>query len=372
MKTSEIVPIVKETFNQWWTDNVPRLSAALAYYTVFSMAPLLVITIAVAGLVFGREAASGELFNQIGALMGQEGAKAIQSILQSANKPATGTLALIAGVATLVFGASGAFVALQDSLNTIWGVKPGSEQSGIFALLKSRLLSFAMVLGIGFLLLVSLVISAALAAAGKYMGGVLPIPAFVFEALNFVVSLGIVTFLFALIYKVLPDADYPWRYVWLGAAMSAALFTLGKFLIGLYLGKSSVASAFGAAGSLIIVLVWVYYSSQLVLFGAEFTQVYVNRFGPGSRPKANCVQVHKCNPADQQQPTPAPGIAGMVPLLDASQQLPQPEHALAASGPSESPKPALVLRHPYAAFTLMGALTTSLAAAVLRKPPKAA
>jgi membrane protein len=286
MKVTQAVPLLKETFNQWWADNVPRLSAALAYYTLFSLAPLVIITVAVAGFAFGREAATGQLYAQINQLVGADGARAIQSVVDSANQPGTGTVALVFGVLTLLAGASGAFVALQDALNTIWGVQPNPEQSTVRGFIRSRLLSFAMVLGIGFLLLVSLVITAALAFLGKYMATVLPIPPGALYVMNLGVSLSVITALFALIFKLLPDAHFSWRDVWVGAAMTAVLFTLGQFLIGLYLGRGSVGSAFGAAASLVVVLVWVYYSAQVVLFGAEFTQVYVNKYGAGSRPAA--------------------------------------------------------------------------------------
>ncbi len=289
MRTNQIVPVLKETFNQWWDDNVSRLSAALAYYTLFSLAPLVMIAVAVAGLVFGREAASGELYAQIQRLAGSEGARAVQSIVESANKPGTGVTAIAAGVVTLLAGASGAFVALQDALNTIWGVRPRPEESSLRGFVRARLLLFAMVLGIGFLLLVSLVITAALAFLGKYMATLLPLPSAVFHGLNVAVSLAVITTLFALIFKVLPDAQFPWREVWVGAAMTAALFIAGELLIGLYLGRGSVGSTFGAAASLVVVLVWVYYSAQVLLFGAEFTQVYVNKFGSGSRPSAGAL-----------------------------------------------------------------------------------
>jgi membrane protein len=215
---------------------------------------------------------------QISSLVGEQSAAAIKDMIQRAEQPSTGLVATVVAVVTLLFGASGVFGQLQDALNTVWGVEP-KEGRGVWGFIKDRFLSFVAVVGTGFLLLVSLVLSSALAALGKWFSGVLPLPEAVLQALNFMVSFVVITGLFALIFKVLPDARVAWRDVWVGAALTAALFTIGKFAIGLYLGKSNVASAYGAAGSLVIVLVWVYYSAQILLYGAEFTQVYANRLG---------------------------------------------------------------------------------------------
>jgi membrane protein len=254
-------------------DDATTLAAALSYYTVFSIAPLLIISVAVAGLVFGEEAARGQVHQQLQGLVGLNGAKAIEDMMTSASKPSSGIVATVVGVIVLLMGASGVFAQLQQTMNIIWKAKP-PKISGIINVLRVRFLSFGMVLGIGFLLLVSLLLSAALAAIGSYFGHLLPGTEAIWHLINSVVSLGVVTVLFALIYKILPDTRVAWRDVWLGAAVTALLFTAGKFLIGLYLGKTTVLSSYGAAGSVIVVFIWVYYSAQILIFGAELTQVY--------------------------------------------------------------------------------------------------
>jgi membrane protein len=259
-------------------DNAASQGAALAFYTIFSLAPVVIVAIAVAGAVFGREAAEGEILRQIQALVGHAGAVTIQTVIQKADRPALGIIASMIGLLTVLVGASGAFLELQDDLNKIWKVKPRSERFWVCALRK-RLLSFGLVVGTGFLLLVSLALSAALAAVGTFMGHLLPIPAFLLESMNFLLSFAVIMLLFAMIFKILPDTPIAWGDVWIGAAVTSLLFTFGKMLIGLYLGRSSVASAYGAAGSLVIMLVWVYYSAQIALFGAEFTRVYTNKHG---------------------------------------------------------------------------------------------
>ncbi len=270
--------MLKEAAVDWNDDNAPRLGAALSYYTVFSLAPLLLITISIAGLVFGQDAAQGRIVSQIDGLLGKEGALAVEAILENARKPAAGILATLAGVVTLLFGATGVFNELRSSLNTVWEVETPSS-GGLFGMVRARFVSFTMVLGIGFLLLVSLALSAGLAAVDVSLNALFPSAAVVLPALNLIVSLGVVTLLFALIYKVLPDVAIEWRDVWFGAAVTAALFTLGKLAIGLYLGRGSVGSAYGAAGSLVVILVWVYYAAQILFFGAELTQVYARKHG---------------------------------------------------------------------------------------------
>jgi membrane protein len=281
--------LLKQTFAQWNKDKVPRLGAALAYYTVFSIVPLLVIIIAMIGLVFGQEAAQSYILQQLETLLGEQSTAAIKDMIQRANQPTTGILATLVALATLLFGASGLFGQLQDSLNSIWGVEP--KERGIWGVIQDRFFSFMAVLGTGFLLLVSLVMSAGLAAFGKWFGGWLPAPEFVLQTLNFLLSFAVITALFALMFKVLPDARIAWSDVWIGAALTALLFTIGKFAIGVYLGKSDVGSAYGAAGSLVILLVWVYYSAQILLFGAEFTQVYANRAGDRIVPSKKAISV---------------------------------------------------------------------------------
>ncbi len=282
--------LLKDSYNAWSEDRAPTMGAAISYYTLFSVAPLLVIAIAIAGLVFGRDAAEGRIVEQINGLVGQKGAEAIQMMVQNAWRPGTGTIATILGVATLILGASGVFVQLQDSLNIIWRVRPKPGQ-GLWLFIRTRLVSFAAMLGIGFLLLVSLLISAALSAFGTWLGGWLTARFYIFQIVNNLVSLGVVTLLFALLFKFLPDTRMSWKDVWIGAAVTAVLFTAGKYLVGLYLGRSSVASAYGAAGTVVIVLLWMYYAAQILLFGAEFTHVYASRYGSRSAPAAVTTQL---------------------------------------------------------------------------------
>lgn len=290
MRFKDGVRLIKGTFAEWKEDNVPVLAAALAYYTVFSLAPLLLIAIAIAGAVFGEEAARGELVRQIQGLVGKEGAEAVQAMIQNADKPNSGgAIATVIGVILLMFGASGVFGQLQSALNTIWEVKPKPGQ-GIRSFLVSRFLSFAMVLVIGFLLLVSLLLSSILVAASHFFDSLMPGLPVLGQVINFLISFGVITVLFASIYKFLPDVEIPWKNLWMGAAVTAVLFNIGKFAIGLYLGNSSVGSAYGAAGSLVVVLIWVFYSAQILLIGAEFTQVYSKYRGMPLRPSKHAVR----------------------------------------------------------------------------------
>ncbi|HLO13796.1 MAG TPA: YihY/virulence factor BrkB family protein [Anaerolineales bacterium] len=279
---SNLPHLLKLTYQEWKEDNASRLAAALAYYTIFSLAPLLIIVIAVTGLFWQKAAVQSQVMNQIQALVGAQGATFVSDLLTSASNPARGIFATILGIITLIFGALGAFNELHSALNTIWNVIEEEIKSFLQSIKKTifdRLLSFAMVLGIGFLLLVSLVISAGLSAAQTTLGNAFPLSEFVSQLLNLAISIGVITVLFALIYKFLPDAEIAWRDVWPGAFVTAIFFSLGKTLIGLYLGSSAIASSFGAAGSLVLLLVWIYYSAQILFFGAEFTQVYANTFG---------------------------------------------------------------------------------------------
>jgi membrane protein len=284
MTAKAIVTLLKETYTEWSNDKALRLGAALAYYTIFSIAPLLIIFIAIAGLAFGREAAQGRIVAQIQGLIGAEGATAVQTLIEAARKPTSGIIATIIGVGTLLLGATGVVGELQDALNTIWEVPPRPWR-GVLSVIKDRFVSFTMMLGIGFLLLVSLIVSAAVAAMDKFWADLMPGFELALHALNFLISFGVITLLLAMIYRILPDVEIAWSDVWIGAAATSLLFTIGKFLIGLYLGKTSLASAYGAAGSLVIILVWVYYSTQILFFGAEFTQVYANRYGSRITPE---------------------------------------------------------------------------------------
>jgi len=277
--------VLKQALAGWWNDNVPRMGAALAYYTLFALAPILIVAIAIAGLAFGPEAVRGEIVGQIEGLVGRDGALAVQAMLEGAAKPSSSIPATVIGVITFFLGATGAFLELQTDLDTIWRVKPKSRGNFLRALLLQRLISFGLVLGLAFLLLTSLVVSAALAAVHTYMGNTFPGVTILWEALNVLVSLGVITLLFAMIYKILPDVKLAWSDVWVGAMVTAGLFTIGKFLIGLYLGTSGLGSTYGAAGSVIVVLVWVYYSSQIILLGAEFTREYVRQFSKQPAPE---------------------------------------------------------------------------------------
>lgn len=285
---SELLDIFKRTYQGWKEDRASRLAASLAYYTIFSIAPLLVIAIAVAGFIWERESVEAQVMGQVQGLVGAEGANFVGDLIESAGNTAEGTAATIIGIITLLFGALGVFNELHNSLNIIWEVKEEKAEGFWQAVKKAivdRFLSFTMVLGIGFLLLVSLVISAGLSATQELLGRAFPIPEFFLQLLNLIISIGVITVLFAMIYKYLPDAEVPWRHVWLGAFVTAILFSLGKMLIGIYLGNSAVASSFGAAGSLVLLLIWVYYSAQILFFGAEFTQVYANKYGPEILPE---------------------------------------------------------------------------------------
>jgi membrane protein len=282
--------VLKETFSQWSEDKPFQLAAALAYYTLFSLAPLLLIAVTIAGLVFEREVTERQLMTTFGGLVGPQGAEAIQGLLHSASQPQSGFFGTLLGIVMLLIGAGGVVGQLQDSLNTIWGIEPKPGR-GLLGIVQDRFVSLGMVLGVGFLLLISLTVSTVLSAAIHFMSGVLPGGEGIWHAAELLVSFGFVTLLFALIYKVLPAVHIAWRDVWVGAGMTAVLFTLGKFLIGLYLGRSGVTSAYGAAGSLVLVLVWVYYSGLIFFFGAEFTQVYANTHGVGVKPDKNAVAV---------------------------------------------------------------------------------
>ena len=290
-------PLLRATLSDWYEDRAQRIGAALAYYTIFALAPGLVIVMALAGLMLGPGAES-QIMGQIRELIGEQGATAIEATVRSARNETLGATGTALALIPLVFGLWGVFGELQDGLNTIWGVtpKPGRRMRDI---LKERFWSFAMVVGIGFVLLVSLVLSAWLAAVGTYVGSLLPAPAAGLEALNFVISFVVITGSFALIFKLLPDVRIAWRDVWVGAAVTSLFFTVGKFLIGLYLGKSAVASAYGAAGSLVIIVVWVYYSAQILLFGAEFTKVWTKRRGSGFVPEQTAVPVTQEARAEQ-------------------------------------------------------------------------
>ncbi|MHB8053999.1 MAG: YihY/virulence factor BrkB family protein [Candidatus Aminicenantales bacterium] len=278
MTLKNIWILIKVAVSSWADDYSQSMGAALAYYTMFSLAPLLLIVISIAGLIFGLDAARGEIVGQLEGLMGQQGAAAVQGLLESVNKPSESVTVTLIGAVLLLIGATTVFSELQDALDRIWRI-PKRKKSGIWRFLRARLLSFGMILGIGFLLMVSLVVSTALAALGKWWKPLFSHWDLLANGLNFLISFVITTTVFAMIYKIIPRAKVAWADVWIGAAVTSLLFTIGKFLIGLYLGKSSLTSVFGAAGSLVVVLVWVYYSAQIFLMGAEFTWAYALTFG---------------------------------------------------------------------------------------------
>ena len=255
------------------------MGAALSYYTVFSLAPIVLIVISLAGLIFGPEAARGEIFGQLRGLMGADAAKTVENLLTSVNKPAQGVTATLFGIVMLTIGATTVFGELQDALDRIWRAPSRDRSGGLWGLLRGRFLSFSMILAIAFLLMVSLVVTAAMAALGKWGGGAFGQWELVAQTVNVLLGFGVTTVGFALIYKLMPRVKVQWHDVWVGAAVTAFLFTIGRFLIGLYIGKSGIASSFGAAGSLVVIFVWVYYAAQVFLMGAEFTWIYARTFG---------------------------------------------------------------------------------------------
>lgn len=279
MTAKQFFSLVRKAVSTWSDDYAPSMGAALSYYTLFSITPLLVIVIATAGLFFGDEAVRGEIFMQLADLLGTEGARGVEELLQSANKPTEGVIAAVISFALLVIGATTVLGELQNDLDRIWRAPVQSKASGVWALARSRILSFTMILCIAFILIVSLVFSALVSVLGKWWGAWFIGWEVLAHVLDLAASFGLMTVLFALIYKLVPRARIAWRDVWVGAAFTAMLFAIGKVLIGLYIGKSDVTSGFGAAGSLVLLMVWVYYSAQIFLIGAEFTWVYAHEYG---------------------------------------------------------------------------------------------
>ena len=286
MQIKSFFSLAKKAVMAWIDDYAPSMGAAIAFYTVFSLAPLIIIVLAIAGFFWGQEAVQGQLMGQMGGLLGQDGAQAIEGVVSSsAQEKEQGIIATITSVVVLAVGATTVFAELQSALDRIWEVPASEKKSGIWNMIRSRLLSFGLVLSLAFLLLVSLVVSTALAALGSWVGGLMPGWETLLQVLNLVISFGILTVLFAMIFKFMPQVHVAWRDVWVGALLTALLFVIGKYLIGLYVGKSSVASSYAAAGSLVVVLLWVYYAAQVFLLGAEFTWVYATEHGSlkGSR-----------------------------------------------------------------------------------------
>lgn len=283
MNLRKISRLFRETFKEWQEDNASRIAAALAYYAVFSISPLLVIAIAIAGTFFGQQTAQEQITEQITALVGKDGVQPVLMALDNISQPEIRGVASLISVGVLLLGASGFFAQLQDALNTVWKVKPQPGQ-GIWIFVRKRVSSFLMVLAIGLLLILSLILSAVVSTLSKYQADYLPGWAILWENLDFIVSLGLMTFIFGLMFKYVPDAKIAWKDVFVGSVITALLFLFGKFLLGVYLSKGSLGSAYGAAGSLIVLLAWIYYSAQIILFGAEFTQVYTRIYGSKIRP----------------------------------------------------------------------------------------
>ncbi len=287
---------LREVISNWDTHRCSTQGAALAFYTIFSLAPVLVVAIMLAGLFFGEEAVRGQIVYEFQGLMGRDAALLIQDILKSAAQPSSGMTGTVISIVTLLLGASAVFGQLQEALNTIWAVAP-KPGAALTSLLKKRLHSFALVFGIGFLLLVSLLLSAALSAFNRYLERVFELPVDLLQIANFFVSFGIITLLFAMIYRVLPDVRIAWKDVWLGAVVTALLFVSGKAIIGLYLGSTSVASAYGVASSLVVILLWVYYSSLIFFFGAELTRVHSRQFRTQrAQPEEGAVRIPEGQP----------------------------------------------------------------------------
>lgn len=298
MIMSRIWRLLKATFQEWQKDKASRIAAALAYYTIFSIAPLLVLAIAIAGAVFGQDTAREQIVSQLENLVGTKGAAPILVALENASQPGAGGIASLVSIGFLLLGASGVLAQLQDALNTVWNVQPRTNQ-GIWEFVRKRLLSFLMVLVVGFLLMLSLILSTVISALSKYRTDFLPGSELIWENLDFIVSLGLTSFMFALLFKYVPDTNITWKDVGVGGTITALLFAFGKYLLGWYLSQGSMGSAYGAAGSLIVFLVWIYYSAQIILLGAEFTQVYSYIFG--SKKVSNEYLLNNSNPIVRQK-----------------------------------------------------------------------
>ena len=353
MNIKPFVELVKETFSEFSEDQAPRLAAALAYYTIFSMAPLLVIAIAIASFVFaglGQQNVQSQVVAQIGGVVGGKGSDLIKTMIGGALKPSSSIPATVIGVITLLVGATGLFMSIQAALNTVWEATPEAG-GGVMGMIKKRLLSFGMILGVGFLLLLSMLISIVLNALTSHFGAFLPGSLTLSKILNPVIFFVLITLLFAMIYKFLPDVEISWKDVWVGAAVTSLLFNVGKYFIGLYMANSSVGSVYGAAGSLAILLVWIYYSAMIFLVGAEFTQVYAKKFGSRILPEDYVVPESAAQPAEQS----VPGSVEEAPPLGAPEpkpELPVPEAELLDA----KPVPGLVhkLRREHIAVAFLG------------------
>ena len=324
MKLAQWSRILKETVKAWSDDFAPSMGAAISYYTMFSLAPLLVLVIAIAGMAFGAEAVRGQISSQLSGLMGADTAQAIEGMIESASLSDNGWWAGALSVVILIVGATSVFAELQSALDRIWHVPESQKPSGLWGILRARLFSMGLILGLAFLLMVSLAVSAGLAAFGGYLGGLLPGQEALLQVLNIAVSIAVMTALFAMIFKLMPTAKVAWRDVWVGALVTACLFEIGKFGIGLYLGKSGMSDSFAGAGALVILLAWVYYAAQIFLLGAEFTKVYAGRHTMGSTSPVTAPH----EPADAPVPTKSGMDAAHAPVkVPAGPPLPDPANA---------------------------------------------
>jgi membrane protein len=350
------VRLLKAAFTDWMEDKALRLSAALAYYSIFSIAPLLLIAISIAGLVFGAEAVRGQLQEQLTTYIGAEAASSVQSMVQSASGKGRGGVGAVVGFITLLFGASGVFGQLKDALNTIWEVKP-KKGGGLMQFVRKRLLSFGMVLAIGFLLLTSLLLSAAVAATSHHLERIVQLPAFLWPLISSVISFCVVVTLFAFIFKVLPDAEVKWRHVWVGAVVTALCFEIGKLGLSYYLGRESTSSSYGAADSVILLLLWVYYSSCILFFGAEFTQVHAREMGEVITPSGHA----------ERLPTARRLQQALVDCKEREEESVFPKDTAPAPDPA-SPRQRPIASHPLR--TLLAVTGASFLAGILlrRKP----
>jgi membrane protein len=328
MKLNDIFQLGKKAVTAWVDDFAPSMGAAISYYTVFSLAPLLVIVIAIAGAVFGREAVEGQIVSQISGLIGQDGADLVQSLVASASDTDRGLVAGLISVVILLVGATTVFAELQSALDRIWHTPEAEKPSGVVAVVKARVLSVGLILGLAFLLMVSLSVSAGLAALGTWFGGLLPGWEILLYLINMVISIAIATVLFGMIFKLMPTARVAWRDVWIGAAVTAVLFEIGKLGIGLYIGTSGMNESFAAAGSLVVLLVWVYYAAQIFLLGAEFTKVHADHHGSRAASKAVAATAAT---AEAGQPVEAPGARVSPALHTEAQQAVQARTAAAKS-----------------------------------------
>jgi membrane protein len=339
MSVRQSISFLKESYTKWSEHQAPRLGASVAFYSLLSFAPLLVIITAVIALLFGQSSAHGALIGEARQLIGERGAETVKSLLNSAQKPSSGIFSGLVAFIMLLFGASSVFAELQSALNIIWEA-PEQTSSGMWGMIKQRLFSFGMVLSVGFLLLVSLLLSTGLAYLGHGFGQLVPLPPAILQIANFLGSFAVISFLFALMFKYVPNTDVRWHYVLIGAVGTALLFTIGKLLLGLYLGKASVGSTYGAAGSLVAVIVWIYYSSQIFFFGAEFTHIYAQAHraqAPAGTEETSSDAQREPVVAQAAEPKPAPYPSSPQPAISSQATVAVPGQPTPAAEPVAQP-----------------------------------